>query len=53
MFSPKIASLLVNITLHPNTKHMVYTFFKKKSGVQIIKTLLKCGITCKIFWRFR
>ena len=29
---------------------MVYTFFKKKSGVQIIKTLLKkCGITCKIF----
>lgn len=50
IFSPKIASLLVNITLHPNTKHMVYTFFKKKSGVQIIKTLLKkCGITCKIF----
>jgi superfamily II DNA or RNA helicase len=48
--STKIATLLCNIILHKNVKHMVYTYFKKRSGVYLIHSLLKkCGIPSVIY----
>lgn len=50
VYSPKIAGLLANIVLHPNQKQIVFTFFKNRSGVHLIKALLsKCGISSTVF----
>lgn len=50
LYSPKIAGLLANIVLHPNQKQIVFTFFKNRSGVHLIKALLsKCGIQSTVF----
>lgn len=38
--SPKLATLLYNIILHPNEKHVVYTMFKTYSGAKLIKNIL-------------
>ena len=49
-FSPKFTALIVNVLWHPNTKHMVYTFFKEKAGVNILQTLFrKCRIKSMVF----
>lgn len=48
--SPKFIAIILNITTQYNTKHVIYTFYKKKSGVQLFSTLLnKCGIKARIF----
>lgn len=41
IYSMKIVALLLNILLHPRQKHVVFTFFKEKSGVYLIHSLLK------------
>lgn len=48
--SPKIVFLLLNILKHLDKKQIVYTFFKNKSGANLINSLLqKCGIKSEIF----
>jgi|SaaInlV_165m_DNA_3_1040750.scaffolds.fasta_scaffold00839_5 superfamily II DNA or RNA helicase len=50
LYSPKFTSLILNILLHPNCKHMVYSIYKIKGGVVLFNTLLnKCGIKSAIF----
>lgn len=50
VFSPKFTALLVNIILHIEDKHVVFSFFKEKAGVYMIHTLLKmCGIKSAVF----
>lgn len=50
LYSPKFTALLLNIVMHNEQKHFVFTFFKEKSGVVLLKTLLNmCGITAEIF----
>jgi superfamily II DNA or RNA helicase len=49
-FSPKFSALLINIVLHFNTKHVIYTFYKTYAGVNLIHQILKkCGIPSAIF----
>ena len=49
-FSTKFTMLLLNLLIHKNQKHVVFTFFKEKSGVILLHTLLKmCGVTSAIF----
>lgn len=48
--SPKFVAFLVNIVMHDKQKHVLFTFFKKKSGVQALKSILGlCGIKTAIF----
>ena len=48
--SPKISRLLLNIIENINYKHVIYSFYKTKGGVQFIFSLLKhCGIKAEIF----
>lgn len=48
--STKIAALLINIVSHPHQKHVLFTFFKKKYGVNLIHSIMKmCGIKSEIF----
>jgi superfamily II DNA or RNA helicase len=50
IYSPKFAALLINIILHNNQKHVVFTFFKQRAGVNLIKSILSmCGISSEIF----
>lgn len=50
LYSPKIVAVLVNIITHIDQKHLLFTYFKKKAGVNIIKTLLdRCGIKSAVF----
>ena len=49
-FSPKFTAVLFNIVMHNLQKHVVFTFFKEKAGVNLLKTLLNmCGIKAEIF----
>jgi superfamily II DNA or RNA helicase len=49
-YSPKFAAILLNIVLNLDTKHVVYTFFKTKGGLDMLKYFLdKCGIKNEIF----
>lgn len=50
LYSPKFTAVLVNIILNLDTKHVIYSFFKEKSGIMMFKYLLdKCGISNDIF----
>ena len=49
-FSPKFTCLFVNIIMHWNSKHVLLTTFKDKSGVKLIHSILSlCGITSVIY----
>jgi len=49
-FSPKFKTILLNISRHFNSKHVIYSFFKTRSGVQLLHSLLtNCGITAEIY----
>jgi hypothetical protein len=49
-FSPKMTALILNIILNFDRKHVVYTFAKTKSGVDLINALFKlCNIKTLIF----
>lgn len=48
--STKITSLILNIILHPKQKHVVFSFYKTKSGLYLIHALLKlAGIKTRLF----
>jgi superfamily II DNA or RNA helicase len=50
IMSPKFTALFVNILSNFNSKQVVFSFFKDKSGVLTIHSLLKlCGIKTKLF----
>jgi len=49
-YSTKFVALFINILLHFNSKHVIFTFFKEKSGAVLLKTLMgMSGITAEIF----
>lgn len=49
-YSTKFTALLLNIVMHLNEKHVLFTSFKNKSGVYLLKTILgMCGIRSEIF----
>lgn len=49
-YSTKFTALLTNIVLHNDQKHVVFTFFKERAGVYLIKSILAmCGIKSAIF----
>lgn len=39
MFSPKFTALIVNILAHPRQKHVIFSFFKTKSGLVLLQSL--------------
>ena len=48
--SPKFVAIFLNIIKHINSKHVVYSFYKTRSGVQLIYSLLThCGITAELY----
>ena len=50
IMSPKFTALIINILFNFNTKHVVYTFYKTKAGVNLLQTLFKkCGINSSIY----
>ena len=50
VYSRKILALITNIVSHWNSKHVLFTFFKTKSGVNLIHSLFKlCGIKTEIY----
>lgn len=49
-YSPKFVKVLENISKHFDEKHMIFSFFKTKSGVILLRTLLEmCGVSSVIF----
>lgn len=50
MYSRKITAVMTNLVCHWKAKHVLFTFFKNKSGVNIIHALLQmCGIKSEIY----
>lgn len=50
LYSPKISAFLINLILHINHKHVLFTFSKEKAGAYLVKTLLgMCGVRAEIF----
>lgn len=50
IYSTKFTALLTNIVIHNDQKHVVFTFFKERAGVYLIKSILQmCGIKSSIF----
>jgi superfamily II DNA or RNA helicase len=50
IYSRKFAELFRNILNNYNSKHMVFSFYKEKSGLYMIKALCDmCGIPAKLF----
>lgn len=50
LYSRKFVALLGNIILHWKSKHVVFSFFKTKSGVNMVHALFKlCGIRTEIY----
>ena len=48
--SPKFSCILLNIIKNIYSKHVIYSFYKTRSGVQLLYTLLThCGITAEIY----
>lgn len=50
IYSTKFAAFLTNLVAHLNQKHVLFTTFKDKAGVYLIKNILNmCGISSEIF----
>lgn len=50
IYSRKMTALITNVMLNWRAKHMLFTFFKTKAGVNIIHALLKmCGVNTVIY----
>lgn len=50
VYSRKLTTMLLNITLFLDQKHVVFTFFKERAGANLIYNLLKlAGITSAVF----
>ena len=41
LYSPKLAYFFTNLVMHNRQKHLLFTFFKTKAGVILIKNLLE------------
>lgn len=49
-YSMKFVAVLSNIILHLDQKQVVFTYFKNKSGVNLLKSLLgMCGVIAEVF----
>ena len=49
-YSTKFAAFYANLIKNYNQKHVLFTFFKRKSGVYLIQAMLQlCNITSEIF----
>jgi superfamily II DNA or RNA helicase len=49
-YSTKFTAFIINIILHNRQKHVLFTFFKAKAGVYLLKSILgMCGIRAEIF----
>lgn len=49
-YSTKLTSFLINLIMHDKQKHVLFTFFKEKAGVYLIKSILGlCGMKAEIF----
>jgi superfamily II DNA or RNA helicase len=50
IYSRKIVAVITNVINNWNSKHVLFTYYKTKSGVKIIHTLLKmCGVETEIY----
>jgi len=50
IYSTKFTAFFINLLAHSTHKHVLFTFFKNKAGVILIKSLLDmCGISSGIF----
>ena len=50
IYSRKITAVITNVLVNWKAKHVLFTFFKTKSGVNIIHTLFSmCGIKAEIY----
>ena len=50
LYSPKILAFILNVIMHKNQKHVLFTFFKRKSGVELLHSLFSmCGVKSAIF----
>ena len=50
IYSTKITALLLNIIAHNQQKHVIFTSFKKKSGAELIHSIMNmCGISNTTF----
>jgi len=50
IYSRKITAVITNIVSNWNSKHVLFTFFKTKAGVNILHALFKmCGIKTEIY----
>lgn len=50
VYSRKFAAIITNIVGHWKAKHVVFTFFKTKAGVNMLHALFKmCGIRTEIY----
>ena len=50
IYSRKFMSVITNIVSHWKSKHVVFSFFKSKSGVNMLHALFKmCGIKTEIY----
>ena len=50
IYSRKLVSVITNVVAHWKSKHVIFTFFKTKSGVQMLHALFKmCGIHTEIY----
>lgn len=50
VYSRKMSAVITNILAHWKSKHVVFTFFKTKAGVNMLHALFKmCGIKTEIY----
>jgi superfamily II DNA or RNA helicase len=50
-YSSKFTALIFNILRFPNQKHMVFTTFVRKGGIELLNTLFKlCGVTPYLYY---
>ena len=50
VYSRKFAAIIINIVSNWNAKHLVFSFYKTKAGVNMIHALFKmCGIKTEIY----
>lgn len=50
VYSPKFTAVIVNIVMHKNQKHVVFSFFKTKGGLVLLQSMFELmGIKSLIF----
>lgn len=50
IYSPKLSAIIINIAKNINTKHIIFTYFKKKAGANLINSILNLyGVPSAIF----